>query len=259
LIPAGRYDDYSDFGSRFSPKAGVVISRTGEHKLGLRGNVGRSFRAPGFLDLYWPDQIYIKGNPKLKAEKSTDYDFGFIGTSPVLGGLEYEVTYFHSKLEDEIVWAPDANFVYMPQNLADSKRRGVEARLAFSLLGNTLRVEANYTYLSATDETKGSPRFGKALEYRPKNSLNLAAQLRRAPFDLRLVYRYVDKRFSNLTDRWLGSYSYLEGNLVAMYKVGNLEYFSRLEVNNLGNKAFQVLDGYPQPKRSFGVTFGIGF
>lgn len=260
FIPACRYDRYSDFGSNVSPKIGLVLSHTSKHRIALRSNVGTSFRAPGFFDLYWPASAFYRGNPDLRAEESIDFDSGVIGVLGLLGGLEYEVTYYYSRLKNEIMTAPDPAGVFTPQNLGKSKRAGVETRLAFSPWPMILRIEGNYTYLRATDETERSPNLGKILVYRPSHIVNATVWASYGVLDLNFVYHYVDRRYTQADNSAaLGGYSYLEGNLAAKYDRGTVEYFARLEFNNLSDRAFQVLDGFPVPKRSVGATVGMKF
>jgi iron complex outermembrane receptor protein len=49
LTASGRYDDYSDFGSTFNPKIGLVMEPV--EWLTLRGNWGKAFQAPGMSDI----------------------------------------------------------------------------------------------------------------------------------------------------------------------------------------------------------------
>ncbi|MGQ9853668.1 MAG: TonB-dependent receptor, partial [Candidatus Oleimicrobiaceae bacterium] len=58
VLPALRLDRYEGFGSVRSPKVGLVLSHVGTTHASIRGNVGRSFRAPTFNDLYWPADAF---------------------------------------------------------------------------------------------------------------------------------------------------------------------------------------------------------
>ncbi len=96
---AGRQDRYSDFGSAFSPKAG--FRWTPDKSLIVRGTVSRGFRAPtlpenakssstffvGVVDTFEGSPNFNRavtiagvfaGNPDLKAEKSNNYNLGFV-------------------------------------------------------------------------------------------------------------------------------------------------------------------------------------
>jgi iron complex outermembrane recepter protein len=94
LSLAGRQDKYSDFGSAFSPKAGLKFTPTKE--ILLRGSASRGFRAPTlpeispsnatfFTAIVDPDNglVYnvaglFQGNPGLKAERSNNYTVGMV-------------------------------------------------------------------------------------------------------------------------------------------------------------------------------------
>lgn len=104
LSLAGRYDDYSDFGSTTNPKVGLRWAVT--DSFALRGSWGEGFRAPSlaqiglgpsqesqfFKDLFLcADQgisealcpsldqtIIFSGNPDLDAETSDSYNVGFV-------------------------------------------------------------------------------------------------------------------------------------------------------------------------------------
>jgi outer membrane cobalamin receptor len=63
-----RYDDYSDFGHEWSPKAEAVLTLAPEHR--LRGSYGHGFRPPHFGELYLNTPPFFVGNPDLVPEIS---------------------------------------------------------------------------------------------------------------------------------------------------------------------------------------------
>lgn len=123
LSLAGRYEDYSDFGSSTNPKVGIVWSPTQE--LALRGTYGTSFRAPALFDLdvtipganfaiYIP-QAFVDlglvpfpfisragGNEDLQAEEATTWTAGFQWSPSRIKGMLLDVTYFNIEFEDRI-------------------------------------------------------------------------------------------------------------------------------------------------------------
>jgi len=92
LTIAGRYDNYSDFGSAFSPSLSYAIKVT--DRLGLRARWGQGFKAPALNLLYGPDSFqatggydpvtgtsrqystYSHSNPNLDAEESQSISLG---------------------------------------------------------------------------------------------------------------------------------------------------------------------------------------
>ncbi|HEX7113806.1 MAG TPA: TonB-dependent receptor [Steroidobacter sp.] len=112
LSIAGRYDDYSDFGSTTNPKYGLVWSPI--DSLDLRASVSRSFRAPSVAEkalVHRTQQISIEefeapdghglvpvleliGSDELVAEESDNKAFGFTFRPHALPGFELSVNYF---------------------------------------------------------------------------------------------------------------------------------------------------------------------
>ncbi|HEX7011654.1 MAG TPA: TonB-dependent receptor [Steroidobacteraceae bacterium] len=112
LSIAGRYDDYSDFGSTTNPKYGLVWSPI--DSLDLRASMSRSFRAPTVAEkalaqrgqqisteeVTAPDGnglvpiLSLLGSDELVAEESDNKAFGFTFRPRALPGLELSVNYF---------------------------------------------------------------------------------------------------------------------------------------------------------------------
>lgn len=128
LSLAGRYEDYSDFGSSTNPKVGLVWSPT--QALSFRGTWGTSFRAPALFDLdsstsaaaYFP-QLFVDlgvipfpvilragGNQDLQAEEASTSTVGIEWRPERVQGLSLDVTYFKVDFQDRID-TPGANIV----------------------------------------------------------------------------------------------------------------------------------------------------
>ncbi|MFL9841702.1 TonB-dependent receptor [Sphingomonas sp. ST-64] len=119
LSIAGRYEDYSDFGSTANPKIGITYSPW--MGLVLKGTYGTSFRAPTFTEvstvgggagLYFDtlpgpggnqQGIGIAGgNPNLKPEKATTWSFGVEVAPPDIPGFNASLNYFRIDYTDQI-------------------------------------------------------------------------------------------------------------------------------------------------------------
>ena len=73
-----RYDNYSDFGDEWSPKAEAVLTLAPEHR--LRASYGHGFRPPYFGELYLQQPPFFVGNPDLVPESLMAYEVGYQGT-----------------------------------------------------------------------------------------------------------------------------------------------------------------------------------
>ena len=75
-VAAGaRYDDYSDFGHEWSPKASAVFALAERQR--LRASVGHGFRPPYFGELYLNTPPAFIGNPALKPETANTFNLGY--------------------------------------------------------------------------------------------------------------------------------------------------------------------------------------
>jgi len=132
---AGRYEEYSDFGSTFNPKIGASIELA--DGVIMRGSWGSSFRAPRLNDLSttalssvavaWPsipdqqsasgrsDVIYLSGpNPNLHEETADtwtvglDADLSALASLAALDGLSVSTTYFDMDYRGKIQFGGDS-------------------------------------------------------------------------------------------------------------------------------------------------------
>ena len=157
LVIGARYDDHSDFGNAFSPKAGLWL-RFDEH-LRLRGSYSEGFRAPTLYELYTGSlntkSKIIYANPKLDAEKSRCYEIGADGS---WGAFSCGVTGFRNDMRDminevyigKIVTTP----VYELRNISKAMTQGVEVTVGLKL-GYGLSLSDALTFLDTQDLTTG--------------------------------------------------------------------------------------------------------
>jgi iron complex outermembrane receptor protein len=128
-----RWDDYSDFGSEVSPRAGL----TWEFKKGydLKLLYGHAFRAPSFLELY----NLRFANPDLDPETIDTYEISLgVDFTP---SFTSRVTFFHNEGKDNVVAVSGA-----AQNENKTRSQGVEAEARYDFPRGTY-LAMNYTYV----------------------------------------------------------------------------------------------------------------
>lgn len=132
LNVAGRYESYSDagFSSAAVPKVGVRWQPLNE-QVTFRASMGEGYRAPSLAELYQPQttsivfnladplragrpgsnandtntgqrQLVSGGNPILKPETSTSYNYGVYVEPKFVPGLSLSADYFRIEMEDRI-------------------------------------------------------------------------------------------------------------------------------------------------------------
>jgi vitamin B12 transporter len=244
-----RLDRYSNFGLEPSPNVSALYRLDNKNK--IHGLIGRSFRAPTFNDLYWPDQGWSRGNPNLKPEKGTTGELGL--TTQIHERLSTDLTYFRSFYDDLIQWAPesaDPLAAWTPSNVSSAIIEGVEMESRFSVTPD-ITLTTGYTFQNAKDE-----KTGKFLIYQPRH---------RAVFSLEYINIFGWK--TGLSGQWTGLKYHDADNTVKLdtfftlglhaskkWKCG-LTYF--LSIKNALNKPYDSIRNYPAP--GFDLTSGLKY
>lgn len=238
-------DTTTDVG--FSPKLGIIVSP--KDYLSFKANAGRSYRAPSFGELFFPEEGFIGGNPDLKPETAYDFDIGVLLSHPKAA---LEVTYFRSHIDDLIAFVFVSAQRIEPQNIGNVDEQGVETSLILRPF-EYLELYGAYTFLDGEVEETGAQLPG-----RPRNKADLRAVLGK---DIASVYwetHYVDKiplnTFPNArtTDARTTHNIGIKGeykSIFATFEVKNL--FNNLDVRD-------ALD-FPLPGRTYFVTAGVNF
>ena len=250
FTPSIRLDSDSGYGDTWNPQAALVYNL--EDGLQLKGSIGTSFRAPNFSELYWPlDSWGDVGNPALKPEKATSYDFGI--SYEAAGTLFARATYFQNNITDMIQWSLDpSTFLFTPLNVGNAVTYGVETEIKLRP-APIAELTFNYTWLSAKDTGTG-----KELYYRPKNKVNAGLKFKASIFTLDLNAEYYDIRTGN------DALTYLDVNLPAVI-VSSARIAAKLAeaselfagVSNLEDVRYELRSGYPMPGRTYycGVNY----
>jgi vitamin B12 transporter len=259
-IPAIRWDDYSDVNSFTSPKLGLLIATGETIEFSLRGNVGKSFRAPAFDDLYWPDEGWGKGNPNLDPEISTNMDVGFVLGKKSTHLIQGEMSYFNNEVENLIAWGPEESGIWTPLNIGNARIRGIETGVKFIQAQDLFSLSVFHTWMKATDETANSLSKGKRLIYRPDSKLDLFGGIKIGHINLNLNYRIVSKRYTATdNEQSLPNYQLLRGNIAYKLKIAGFSVDSKLDVLNILDKSIYLNDGFPLPGREVRFTLGLNY
>jgi outer membrane cobalamin receptor len=140
-----RYDYNSQFGSFVSPSIGIVSVIT--PRLWLKLSAGKTFRAPTFNDLYWPEY----GNPDLQPENGWAYELRAESTPwPTFFSA---LSIFIRNVDDRIAWMPGADDVWRPQNLNYLNVKGIDVEVK-QRISDFLDYTIEATYLNARQKNE---------------------------------------------------------------------------------------------------------
>jgi vitamin B12 transporter len=195
-------------------------------------------------ELYFP----FVGNPNLKAEHSVSYE---LGAERYVAGGRVEVSLFWNDFRDLIVYDFGLG---QDTNVGRARTRGVETAWRQDVAA-TLSMDVGYTYLDAQDRDSGLP-----LIRRPRHRAFVAASWK-ATESLTVSPRatFVGSRADNdaLTGQRAEDPSYVRLDLFARYDLKPVAPYVRLE--NLGDRRYEEVDGYPAPRRRFAAGLEARF
>lgn len=245
LEAAVRYDDVEHIDSETSFNAGAGYQINSDTRIAL--NVGTGFKAPTFNDLYYPADPYSSGNPDLISETSETVE---LVLETRIASVDMSLNAYQSDIENLIVWTPDANFFYSPDNVSDVEISGVEFTANYIGLGGNHQLNASYV----DSEDKAT---NKQLDRRARDHFAYQFDTKFGDLAVYFEYQYNGKR----TDRdftigevKLGGYSLV--NVSASYPITSaLTVEGR--VSNLLDKTYQSVLNYNTQDRA--VYMGINY
>ncbi len=215
--------------------------------LTLKSNVQTAYRYPNFSELYYPDQGYLRGNPRLKDEQSLNFDAGFI-ISPKYVSLEF--SFFQNRIENQIIFVPISATTIEPVNTNKAITNGIEVGLNIDPI-KQLHLEANYTWM---DSKFAGGRL--RLPGRPEHKLNIGVRGTIKPVILFGTLQYIGSFPSNTSNTvWISDHTAID--LGATVKFSKY-FFATAEVKDVTNVQIYDARGFPLPRRSYWVTLGAG-
>jgi vitamin B12 transporter len=256
IVPMARFDWLND--SRQKPDSTLTRSNTrvinpklsvsysAPRWLNLYASVGRSFRAPTFNELYWPEDPWTKGNPRLKPEWATSVDIGASARYKSL--ISGRLGLWRSFLTDLIQWQPDSAYVYRPVNLDTATITGGELEL--SLSSTHAGVSGNATWMLARSH-------GMDLIYRPRLSIGVSPWAGWSIARLNCDIRYTGSRYTTPDTLPQSGTNSLPGFLLMDVGLALSPTFGRIGtalrggVRNLFDRQYEVMKGYPVPGRNW--------
>lgn len=251
VYPSIRMDGYQKTKRTwaFTPRLGLNTSLNSSSTLHLKGSVGRAFRMPTFNDRFYQPG----GNRSLRPEKGWSYDTGVLWSLPM---FEAELTAFWLRMTDQIIWQPVENeFFWSPANIQNVINRGLEASLK---LENTLSqsIRVNHSFLWTMTDSRGT---GEA-RLVPRHQIKAFSDLKWDRIAIQIGARYSGVQLiSDETQkngvRELDSIFLANAQVRLHLSVVTL----RVQLNNLLDKHYEYVPGYPMPPRSVRIDLNLTF
>ncbi|UCG41706.1 MAG: TonB-dependent receptor [candidate division WOR-3 bacterium] len=234
----------------------VTLTWSGPGWLGAFTGVGRSFRAPTFNDLFWPEDAFTYGNPWLRPEWSTNLDIGVGGEHR--GILDWWLGWYWSSLTDLIQWQPDSAGRWRPVNIDTAVITGVELEAALDLDFAGADVGLNWTRATSR---------GERLYYRPefiaRAELWAGQSLEQMTGRITLGIehtgdRLTDPAWPDTIPATMPAYTLFDCGIRLGPKLRTADAALELGVRNVLDTRYQTVQDFPVQGRNWYLEFSLG-
>ncbi|WP_170110552.1 TonB-dependent receptor plug domain-containing protein [Flavilitoribacter nigricans] len=229
--------------------------------LRFRAKVSRNYRLPTLNDLYWQPG----GNPDLLPESGWSQEAG-LEWRAVTGAHSWSlgITAFNRHIDNWILWSrPDGQSFWSSNNITKVWSRGLEYRAEWGWRSSDwqLQLSTAYDYIRSTNEIGiTSPKLerGEQLIYVPEHQAFGQARLQWRQLQLQYRHTYTGP-VGSLNVGQLSGYDL--GSTGLTYHLEKSNWGSRLylQINNLWNVPYRVIERQPMPGRHFQLGLQLYF
>ena len=224
-----------------------------------KANIAQHYRVPTFNDLYWAQG----GNPDLKPESGWSEELSLIHKYEHKAfAWEFGATIFNRTIDNWIIWLPNPNGNWSPENVLKVWSRGIEYKLKanYSLGELNLQLSGMYNYVLSTNEktaTANDEAIGKQLIYVPIQNAQSNFSISFKGATLMYTQLYTDYRYilSDNTE-YLKPYTIGNLNMAQTFSLHSSKIKVFVQLNNIWNETYQILAYRAMPllNYQFGLT-----
>ncbi|MEL7360799.1 MAG: TonB-dependent receptor [Bacteroidota bacterium] len=273
LFPALRYDavraadqDSSATMTALSPALGLNVQPLARVPLFLKASARRAFRAPTFNDRFWGSV----GDPALRPERGTSLDAGAalairrpIAEDAALH-VDAEVSWFASRIRDQIAWRPGSDFVWRPGNVGRAETRGWElsGAVRYARTGRMVEARGLVTLTDARDRSDPeSSSYDQPLLYVPdaqiKAGLGGGTDLLRVDVDVRHTGRryFTSDGSQSLAPLTVVDVQARSRVVLSQHVAASLA----LRLDNAADLRYAIVRRFPMPPRHLTLRLALDF
>ncbi len=234
---SGRYDHNTQYGGHFTYQGGLGYTFLDEFKVGLR--YGTSFRAPNFMELYYP----YMGSANLNPEKSNSFEAMLRGDHKL---FNWKLTFFKNHYKDRIIYYYEA---YAFKNISKADIKGIEAEIGFDLWG--IRNTISGSIKDPKDKTSDTD-----IPYISRRDLKWTMLGSISDFDLSASVQLFSHRYAGVGSKRLGGYGIL--NLGVGYNITD-NFKISVKADNVLDHRYEYARGYKTPEATYSCSIDFNY
>lgn len=220
---------------------------------------------PTFNDLYY---TFI-GNKYLEPETTDQYNVGvtyrYELPASMFKGFGITADCYFNRIKNKIIAMPTSNqFRWTMMNLGSVRVVGADLLydMGFDFSGVEVTARLAYTYQKASDVTDpSSPWFGGQVPYIPEHSGSAILQGTYMGWSLNYSFIYTGERYeavANIPENYVNPWYTHDISLSKAFLLEKgMELRATVEVNNLLNQQYEVVQCYPMPGTNFMIKLHL--
>ena len=237
------------------------LSIDGGKNIFYKINVQKTYRAPSLNELYYDPG----GQINLRPEEgwNADAQVGIIKKWTNHFGLKADQSFYYRNIKDWIIWYGGA--IWTPHNIARVRSVGGETHIDFEKscnrwkahLGGQLHYGQSIVVESIAPNSGG---LGNQIPNTPQLSWRIYGQWDWKNLSVGLNCSYTGLRYSTIDEsEWVPEYCLLNGTLDYKMHVQKCPIALGINVNNLTNRQYQIVNGRPMPGINAMIYLKISF
>lgn len=251
--------------SKLTPNISLAYKLNANSPVVLRAFYKTIFRNPNFNDLYYT----VIGNRNLRPELAKQLNLGVAYQKEVkqiwLQKIGWSIDAYYNNVTDKILAMPGANlFAWSMLNIGKVNIRGAD----LSIEGNgkinpkiDWRLKAGFNYnLSEDRSNKNSVSYKTQIPNTPKTNGFAIAMINYKQAGLVYNAMYSGNRYSlggNLPENKMDNYIIHDLSFNYAHHTGKWQFQWQLSVNNILDKAYDIVIFYPMPGRNVAAKLVI--
>jgi vitamin B12 transporter len=253
--PSIRYDQYDQFENAISYGLGLNYELWSE-RLFLIANINRNYSPPTYNDLYWP----VLGNRDLRPETANKISTGF---RYHLDRFVFSSEYFHSTIDNGILWLPDIRGHFRPNNINELVNSGVsvDTKVGVSYGRTNISGQFGWTYLEARlkdNRYPGESNKGNQLAYHPRNKVTAEFTFAYQNISSVMNYQMIGERYTNDSNSIVLKPVHLL-DVSVNYNIAQL--FGEIDIGaailNVTDHDYELIRWYPMPGRTYQFSINL--
>ena len=253
-VQAGLLHTYVQDKNAFSPSLVADFKPIKTQDFHIRGFYKSVFRMPTLNDLYY---TFI-GNIFLKPEKSQQFDLGvtynYNAGLKWLDRVEFQIDGYFNQIKDKIIAMPTSNqFRWTMLNLGYVEILGTDLSFQMDMKAGQVKISPRltYTFQRARDLTdSSSPWYGGQIPYIPWHSGSVILNIGWKGLGLNYSFIYTGERYestANIPENYAQPWYTSDISLFKSFAFRKFSMRFTLDINNLFNQQYEVVQCYPMP------------